>query len=225
MTRNTGTDRKTKTTARTVAKVAIAGMVVGAPLAAFAGTAAAAPASSGHNWDAVAACESGGNWSTNTGNGFSGGLQFTPSTWAAYGGQGSPQNASKSQQIQVAEKVLDGQGAGAWPVCGKNLGAAGTTSSASSSTGSNSTAPEASTHSVPKHSAAPSAPSAAPSTYTPQHSAARSGADYTVKSGDTMSKIAQAQGVQGGYQALFNLNHDTVSNVNMIFAGQQLALR
>ncbi len=80
MTRNTGTDRKTKTTARTVAKVAIAGMVVGAPLAAFAGTASAAPASSGYNWDAVAACESGGNWSTNTGNGFSGGLQFTPST-------------------------------------------------------------------------------------------------------------------------------------------------
>ena len=78
---------------------------------------------------------------------------------------------------------------------------------------------------MPKHSAAPSAPSAAPSTYTSQHSAARSGADYTVKSGDTMSKIAQAQGVQGGYQALFNLNRDTVSNVNMIFAGQQLALR
>jgi len=46
-----------------------------------------------------------------------------------------------------------------------------------------------------------------------------------VKSGDTMSKIAQAQGVQGGYQALFNLNRDTVSNVDMIFAGQQLALR
>jgi LysM repeat protein len=221
MTRNTGTDRKTKTTARTVAKVAIAGMVVGAPLAAFAGTASAAPASGGHNWDAVAQCESGGNWSINTGNGFSGGLQFTPSTWSAYGGQGSPQNASKSQQIQVAEKVLAGQGAGAWPVCGKNLGAAGTSSSTSS-------APAVNTYSAPKQSAPKqSAPkqSFAPTNSAPKHPAAKAGADYTVKSGDTMSKIAQAQGVQGGYQALFNLNRDTVANVNIIFVGQQLALR
>jgi hypothetical protein len=71
------------------------------------------------NWDAIAACESGGNWGINTGNGFSGGLQFTASTWRANGGSGSPQNASREEQIRVAENVLHSQGIGAWPVCGR----------------------------------------------------------------------------------------------------------
>ena len=46
------------------------------------------------NWDAIAQCESGGNWSANTGNGYYGGLQFSQSTWEAYGGAGSAANAS-----------------------------------------------------------------------------------------------------------------------------------
>lgn len=74
------------------------------------------------NWDAVAACESSGNWSINTGNGFSGGLQFVPSTWSGYGGgEFAPlaHQATREQQIIVAERVLRGQGIGAWPVCGK----------------------------------------------------------------------------------------------------------
>jgi len=78
---------------------------------------------SGVNWDAIAACESGGNWSTNTGNGFSGGLQFSQGTWDAYGGgqyASTAAGASRSQQIAVAQKVLAGQGIGAWPVCGSN---------------------------------------------------------------------------------------------------------
>jgi outer membrane biosynthesis protein TonB len=71
------------------------------------------------NWDAIAACESGGNWSINTGNGYAGGLQFTPSTWRANGGSGSPSGASREEQIRVAENVLHSQGIGAWPVCGR----------------------------------------------------------------------------------------------------------
>jgi hypothetical protein len=71
------------------------------------------------NWDAIAQCESGGNWGINTGNGFSGGLQFTSSTWHSNGGAGSPQNASREEQIRVAENVLHSQGIGAWPVCGR----------------------------------------------------------------------------------------------------------
>ena len=71
------------------------------------------------NWDAIAACESGGNWGINTGNGYSGGLQFTPSTWRANGGWGSPNGASREEQIRVAENVLRTQGIGAWPVCGR----------------------------------------------------------------------------------------------------------
>jgi LysM repeat protein len=85
---------------------------------------AAAPAaasSDGVNWAAIAACESGGNWSTSTGNGFYGGLQFTQQTWDAYGGgqyASSANLATQAQQIAVAQRVLAGQGIGAWPVCG-----------------------------------------------------------------------------------------------------------
>jgi LysM repeat protein len=82
-----------------------------------------APASSadGVNWDAIAACESGGNWSISTGNGFYGGLQFTQQTWLGYGGgqyAASANLATPSEQIAVAQRVLTGQGIGAWPVCG-----------------------------------------------------------------------------------------------------------
>lgn len=74
------------------------------------------------NWDAIAACESGGNWQINTGNGYHGGLQFSQSTWAGYGGTEyapTASQASREQQIAIAERTLAGQGIGAWPVCGK----------------------------------------------------------------------------------------------------------
>jgi hypothetical protein len=71
------------------------------------------------NWDAIAQCESGGNWGISTGNGFSGGLQFTSSTWRANGGSGSANGASRAEQIRVAENVLHSQGIGAWPACGR----------------------------------------------------------------------------------------------------------
>ncbi|GHA87429.1 hypothetical protein GCM10010346_07710 [Streptomyces chryseus] len=86
------------------------------------GSASAAPTA---DWSAVAQCESGGDWNANTGNGFSGGLQFTPSTWAAYGGTkyaSSAHQATPQQQAAVADKVLQGQGIGAWPVCGAKAG-------------------------------------------------------------------------------------------------------
>ncbi|GAB3132193.1 hypothetical protein GCM10027289_19710 [Tsukamurella serpentis] len=116
--------RKQSTTARTAVKVAATGaMLGGAGLALSAPAANAAPDS---QWDKVAACESGGNWGINTGNGYHGGLQFAPSTWNAYGGQQyapTANQASRAQQIAIAEKVLAGQGKGAWPTCGKGLGA------------------------------------------------------------------------------------------------------
>ena len=79
----------------------------------------------GSVWDAIAQCEATGNWSINTGNGFSGGLQFTPSTWAAFGGnEYAPQawQATREQQIAVAQKVQAAQGWGAWPACTAKLG-------------------------------------------------------------------------------------------------------
>jgi uncharacterized protein YabE (DUF348 family) len=70
-------------------------------------------------WDRIAQCESGGNWATNTGNGYYGGLQFSLSTWQAYGGSGRPDQNSREAQIAVAERVAAAEGGyGAWPVCG-----------------------------------------------------------------------------------------------------------
>lgn len=92
-----------------------------APVSTSAPSSAPSSSSGGVNWSAIAACESGGNWSTNTGNGFYGGLQFTQQTWLANGGgQYAPtaDQASASQQIAVAQRVLATQGIGAWPVCG-----------------------------------------------------------------------------------------------------------
>lgn len=79
-------------------------------------------ASGGTVWDQLAQCESGGNWATNTGNGYYGGLQFTVSTWQGYGGTGMPHEASREEQIAVAERVQAGQGWGAWPACTASLG-------------------------------------------------------------------------------------------------------
>lgn len=70
------------------------------------------------DWDAIAQCESGGDWSISTGNGYFGGLQFSPSTWAEHGGRGDPARASRREQIRIAERVVRTQGLGAWPVCG-----------------------------------------------------------------------------------------------------------
>lgn len=107
---------------RTAAKIALAGTVCAAAGTLFAGTASAAPDS---DWDRLAQCESGGNWAINTGNGFQGGLQFSPSTWTGHGGgeyAPSANLATREQQIAIAEKVLANQGWGAWPACSAKLG-------------------------------------------------------------------------------------------------------
>ncbi len=104
-----------------VAKIAVTGAIIGSGSVALAAQAQAAPDS---EWDAVARCESSGNWAINTGNGYQGGLQFSPSTWLGYGGgqfASAANMASRDQQIAIAEKVLAGQGRGAWPVCGRGL--------------------------------------------------------------------------------------------------------
>ena len=97
-----------------VGVIAAAGLVgMGAP---------AQAAESEGVWDRVAECESGGDWSINTGNGYYGGLQFSLQTWKAFGGEGMPHEASKQEQISVAQKTLAEQGSGAWPTCGEKAG-------------------------------------------------------------------------------------------------------
>jgi resuscitation-promoting factor RpfA len=205
----------------TLAAVSAAGLALSATAAN-----AATPAST---WDALAQCESGGNWAINTGNGFSGGLQFTPQTWAGFGGTGSPENASRAQQIAVAERVQATQGWGAWPACAAKLGLSG---------GGGAPAPQIQPQSAPVQAApvqaAPvqAAPvQAAPVQVAPVQTHAKhvapvavSGETYTVQAGDTLSKIAAKLGVQGGWQALADANAGTIDDVNLIFVGQVLQL-
>ncbi|WNG81227.1 transglycosylase family protein [Mycobacterium sp. ITM-2016-00316] len=119
-----GRHRKPTSSSVSVAKIAFTGAVIGGGSLALAGQAGAA---TDGEWDTVASCESGGNWAINTGNGYHGGLQFSPSTWSGHGGgEFAPSAflATKEEQIAVAERVLASQGKGAWPTCGRGLSGA-----------------------------------------------------------------------------------------------------
>jgi resuscitation-promoting factor RpfA len=119
-----GRHRKPTQSGVNVAKVAFTGAVIGGSGLAMSAQAAAA---TDGQWDQVAHCESGNNWGINTGNGYQGGLQFSPSTWRSAGGADfapAANMASRDEQIAVAERVLARQGRGAWPVCGTGLSSA-----------------------------------------------------------------------------------------------------
>ncbi len=99
----------------------VAGAGLAMPLLAAGG----AQAADGATWDRVAECESGGLWSANAGNGYYGGLQLTMETWKDYGGTvlaARPDLASRSQQIDIGEKILEDQGPEAWPSCSVGAG-------------------------------------------------------------------------------------------------------
>ncbi|MEV0903992.1 transglycosylase family protein [Streptomyces hokutonensis] len=205
----------------------VTGVAIAAPLMA-AGNASAATAS---EWDTVAQCESGGNWSINTGNGYYGGLQFSASTWAAYGGTAyasTANQASKSQQIAVAEKVLASQGKGAWPVCGTGLSSAtysgGSTGSSSSSSSSKATTERSTTDTTASRSA--ERPAAKKTVSTPTGKKVKKGdGEYKVVKGDTLSSIAEKHKVKGGWQQLFKLNKSIIDDADFIYPGQQLHLK
>ena len=213
----------------TLAAVSIAGVALSAS-AANAAVPGTAPAST---WDSLAQCESGGNWGINTGNGYAGGLQFSPGTWAAYGGTGSAANASREQQIAVAEKVQAGQGWGAWPACAAKLGLTGgaiapqstpkSLAPASAPAPAKVPAKKVVPKAVPKATAKAAAPKAAAA---PRHVAAvaLSGQTYTVQSGDSLSKVAEKLNIAGGWQLLADANAATISNPDLVFPGQVLQL-
>ncbi|MEU3031709.1 transglycosylase family protein [Streptomyces incarnatus] len=236
-----GKHRRPSKAVRVVTLAGVTGAAVAAPLMAT-GTASAATAS---QWDAVAQCESGGNWAINTGNGYYGGVQFSASTWAAYGGTAyasTADKASKSQQITVAEKVLAAQGKGAWPVCGTGLsstpyGGSASTTTPSDSTATRSTDEQAATRSTQRTTPAPSkstskstststGSSASKTVTTPTGKKVKKGdGEYKVVKGDTLSSIASAHHVAGGWEKLFDLNKDIVDNADLIYPGQQLHLK
>lgn len=194
-------------------------------------TAASAGAAPVDVWEKVAACESTSNWHINTGNGYYGGLQFTRSTWASFGGTAYAARAdlaTKDQQIAVAEKVLEGQGPGAWPVCSERAGLtrggdapdiAPQTKRVKEATKA---VPKTTPHSGPAKSApdvragkASSSPTAVPGKRE----------SYTVARGDSLSGIAAAERVQGGWQRLYSANRAVVGDdPDLILPGQRLSL-
>ncbi|MGL5828536.1 MAG: transglycosylase family protein [Angustibacter sp.] len=185
-----------------------------------------ADAASSGTWDRLAQCESGGNWSINTGNGYYGGVQFSPSTWRAFGGAkyaSSAHLASRSEQIAIAERVLDGQGWGAWPACSRKLGLG-----SSEAAGSPGSAPAAkSTPRTNRVSSPPARTETAKTSRSTERSPGRiptGSGDYVVKAGDTLSEIAQRHGL-GSWQELYQLNRASVGdNPNLIYVGQRLRL-
>ncbi|WP_274559365.1 transglycosylase family protein [Streptomyces spiramyceticus] len=210
--------RRPSKAVRFAAFAGITGVAVAAPLM---GATSASAASAGE-WDKVAQCESGGNWSINTGNGYHGGLQFSASTWAAYGGTayaGTADQASKAQQIEIAEKVLAGQGKGAWPNCGVGLsGAAYDSGSAEQAQ------PEAAQPKAEPKAERSSGDAQAASRGEGRKAVKKGDGEYKVKSGDTLGKIAEAEDVEGGWKKIFELNKDIISDADVIFPGQQLHL-
>jgi LysM repeat protein len=205
--------------ARVVAGLTTAGAVLAAPVL----LASPADAASGSTWDRLARCESGGNWHINTGNGYYGGLQFSSSTWRAFGGRGyasSAHRATRAEQIRVAEKVLDAQGWGAWPACSRKLGltradAAGNPGVSRSATR---TAVKKKAVSTKSHKTAVKRSKKAST------SRAARGV-YVVRSGDSLSRIASRQHVRGGWKALYVKNKRSVgSNPNRIHIGQHLVV-
>lgn len=233
-------------TFRRNARRGAAALVIGG---AAAGALATAPANADSlDWDAVAQCESGGDWSTSTGNGFSGGLQFTPSTWSSFGGQGDPQNASKEQQIQVAERVLAEQGPGAWPVCSQQAGS-GDSGSGQQEQAQPQQDVQAQSQDVQEFQAPAeqAQPEQAPVEQAPVEQAQpevqqvpeqqtyeapaqeqvaapvqSSAATHTVSVGETLKSIADQYGVS--VDALVQANGSVVTNPDLIFPGQTLEI-
>jgi len=193
------------------------GLVAAAALSVGMGAGAAAPASAASNvWDRVAKCESGGNWKINTGNGYYGGLQFSRSTWRAFGGAqyaSTANRASKAEQIAIARRTLAGQGPGAWACAGR----AGLTR-ANGKANKNAT-PTGTSRSATKSAA--KKPSSGATKYTGRVS----GKTIAVKRGDTLYKVAGRNHVRGGWQGLWKLNKSTIKNPNSIRVGQVLRIK
>ncbi len=224
--KGTGKHRRLTKSEKAVRAVTLAG-VAGAAVAAPLMTAGSASAATSSEWDQVASCESGGNWSINTGNGYYGGLQFSASTWAGYGGTAyapTADQATKEQQIAIGEKVLAGQGKGAWPSCGVGLSNASYGGGSTQQAAPQQQAPKQE-QAAPQRESAPKADRSERTVETPTGKKVEKGdGEYKVKAGDTLSKIAEAHDVKGGWEKLFKLNDDIVDDADFIFPGQQLHL-
>jgi hypothetical protein len=236
-----------------------------------------AQAATTSTWDRLANCESGGNWHINTGNGYYGGVQFSDGTWDAYGGEKFASRAdlaSKSEQITIAEKLLDARGWSPWPACSSRLGLssadakgspdgsgddqAGRGNGGDSKSDGNAKAgngdnaksggaaeTKAASSDEPKAAGSDEAENAGDRAADNRDSArpaSRSGSRvqstnlsrgkhrkaaghdvYIVRRGDTLSAIANAKNIPGGWQSLYRTNRGVVgSNPGLIHPGLRL---
>lgn len=210
--------------------------LTGAAAIPMVGLTGSAEAASTATWDRLAQCESSGNWSINTGNGYYGGLQFAQGTWEGFGGTQYAERAdlaTKQQQIAIAEKVLATQGWGAWPACSAKLGLSEADKSGgqeedrdvsqerpSRSEERSSSSEDSSTESESSDESDTLAKSPSP-----RERKTADGADYTVKAGDTLHKLAKKHDVDGGWKALWDLNKSLVGdNPDLIMVGEKLRL-
>ncbi|MDH6226573.1 MULTISPECIES: transglycosylase family protein [Streptomyces] len=229
-----GKHRRPSKAKRALAVAGLTGAVVAAPLL-TAGTASAATES---EWDAVAQCESGGDWSINTGNGFYGGLQFTSQTWAGFGGTqyaAQANQATKAQQIEIAEKVLAEQGPGAWPHCGTGLSGTPYQGGAAEAPAQEAPQQEAPQQEAPAPAPQPEekpaqpakakkAPKAEKVTTPTGEKVLKGDGEYKVVKGDSLSLIAEEHDIKGGWKKLYKLNKDVVEDPRLIYPGQMLHL-
>ncbi|MGH3498734.1 MAG: transglycosylase family protein [Nocardioidaceae bacterium] len=176
---------------------------------------APAQAATDHTWNRLAQCESSGNWHINIGNGYFGGVQFSEPTWRAFGGgrfAGYANRASRNQQVTVAQRVLRTQGWGAWPACSARLGL----------THAQAVAPRRPAPRPVRHHHGPAKRHHAHHRTMAHH---RGTHGYTVRPGDTLSRIAAREHVAGGWRAVYRVNRAVIgSNPNMIRVGQHLRL-
>ncbi|MEP6649894.1 MAG: transglycosylase family protein [Lapillicoccus sp.] len=214
-------------------KTRFAGIGVAGAATIIGGIATANEAKALSIWDSVAQCETGQNWATNSVPGYSGGLGFANRYWAAFGGtqfSSLPYQATREQQIIVAQRILAVNGPSAWPVCGPRAGltkANGGTASAAPTAAAAPTTSRSATRTAPKATTTPKTTTKTttktatkPANTTP----AVSGTSVTVKAGDTLSELAVKLGVKGGWQALYRANTNLVKNPNLIYVGQVLRL-
>jgi nucleoid-associated protein YgaU len=170
-----GRHRRPRQAPALVVAAGVTGSAIAIPLLGASGASAA----DGTAWDRVAECETGGAWSENSGNGYYGGLQLTQDDWEKYGGlayASSADQASRSQQIRVAEKVLAAQGIAAWPTCGLLAGLGnGSGSATGTADGASSASPDAS--GTPDGSASTGSPESPESSRTPETSGSSPSAD------------------------------------------------
>ncbi|MFH8346590.1 transglycosylase family protein [Streptomyces sp. NPDC018045] len=202
-----------------------------------------AEARSGATWDRLAQCESGGNWHADTGNGYSGGLQFAHSTWRSFGGgryATRAARASRVQQIRVAERVLARQGWGAWPACSARLGlrSSGARHGAPQ-TGARQPAPRAEAparaNGSGRYRERPRSPRYRDQQYGSRYGhhkpykqrvtrPQRKSGGHVVRPGETVSGIAAAHG--WGWQEFYRLNRQVIGgNPNLIHPGMRLDVR